>query len=255
MEFKKKTCIVSGGGSGIGRAVALHMASLGARVVIGDVDQKMTEETLAYIRKKGGKASAFIGDMSKKRAVKALVEKALSRFGRIDYVCNSVGLQTYGTVETTSEKVWDQTMDANLKPMFLVSKYCIPEIRKQGGGAIVHISSIQGLRCQENVSAYAASKGAVIALTRTMGLDYAKENIRVNCICPGSIDTPLLRFGAAAHGPVEEVLQDWGKHHPIGRIGTAEEIAKVVSFLFKEEAAFIVGQAIVADGGLGSRIL
>ncbi|MEM9329572.1 MAG: SDR family oxidoreductase, partial [Bacteroidota bacterium] len=186
--------------------------------------------------------------------VKALVEKA-SELAPLCYLANSAGLQTYGTVESTTEELWDRTMNINLKSMYLTAHHAIPHLRKNGGGAVVNISSIQGIRSQKNVSAYATSKAGAIALTRCMGLDYAEENIRVNCICPGSVDTPLLRFGAQEHGPVEEVLQSWGQQHPIGRIGTPEEIAKLAIFLMSPDASFIVGQSIVADGGLGSIIL
>ena len=130
----------------------------------------------------------------------------------------------------------------------------VPEIRKQGGGAIVNISSVQGLQCQKNVAAYAASKGGAIALSRAMAMDYAHENIRVNCICPGSVDTPMLRYGAAQHGPLEEVLKEWGYNHPIQRIGKAEEIAQTALFLMSEGAGFMLGYPVVVDGGLISGI-
>ncbi len=158
-------------------------------------------------------------------------------------------------METTDESLWDRTLDVNLKGMFLTAKFAIPEIKKQGGGAVVNISSVQGLVCQRNVAAYATSKGGAIALTRAMAMDYARDNIRVNCICPGSIDTPLLRYGAGQHGPLEEVLKEWGKMHPIGRIGKAEEIAKTVLFLWSDDAGFLLAQPIVVDGGLISGIL
>lgn len=255
MRFQDKTAVVAGGGSGIGQATAFALAGEGARVVIADINEKTAVETRDQILRSGGKCQVVIGDASKIEAAERIAQKAVDAFGGIHYLCNSAGLQTYGTVESTDEATWDLTMNVNLKSIYLVSKFCIPEIRKQGGGAVVNISSVQGLRCQSNVSAYAASKGAVIAMTRSMALDYAQENIRVNCICPGSIDTPLLRFGAAQHGKMEEVLKKWGAAHPIGRIGTAEEIAQVVLFLFSDAAGFIVGQPIVADGGLISGIL
>lgn len=255
MRFKDKTAVVAGGGSGIGQATAFALAEEGARVVIADINERTAAETQDQIIRSGGKSVVVIGDASKIDVAERIAQKAVDTFGGIHYLCNSAGLQTYGTVESTDEATWDLTMNVNLKSIYLVAKFCIPEIRKQGGGAVVNISSVQGLRCQSNVSAYAASKGAVIAMTRSMALDYAQENIRVNCICPGSIDTPLLRYGAAQHGKLEEVLKKWGASHPIGRIGTAEEIAQVVLFLFSDAAGFIVGQPIVADGGLISGIL
>ncbi|MEZ5041279.1 MAG: glucose 1-dehydrogenase [Saprospiraceae bacterium] len=249
-----KVAIITGGASGIGQSIALEAASHGALVVIADINEKLGTETVHRLNSGGGKAIYIKTDVTKAQAISALVEAAAA-FGPIKYLANSAGLQTYGTAETTTEATWDLTMDINLKSMFLVCQQVLPKIRENGGGGIVNISSIQGLRCQKNVLAYATSKGAVIAMTRSMGLDYAAEGISVNCICPGSIDTPLLRYGAAQHGEVEAVLEDWGRHHPIGRIGNPAEIAKTALFLWSPDASFIVGQAIVADGGLGSIIL
>lgn len=249
-----KVAVITGGASGIGQAIATEAAKLGAIAVIADIDEENGLLTAAQIREEGGQAYYIYTDVTSVESILNLRIEA-KNYGDIKFLANSAGLQTYGTVESTSEKAWDKTMDVNLKSMFLVSKQLVPEIRQNGGGGIVHISSIQGLRCQKNVLAYATAKGAVIAMTRSMGLDHAAEGIYVNCICPGSIDTPLLRYGAGQHGPVEEVLQKWGSHHPIGRIGTAEEIAKTALFLWSPNSNFIIGQAIVADGGLGSIIL
>lgn len=249
-----KVALVTGGASGIGQAIALEAAARGAIVVIADIDTKGGEETVQAVIDEGGKAYFHPTDVTDAVAVRQLVTQAKS-YGKISYLANSAGLQTYGTVESTSEEAWDKTIDVNLKSMFLVSKEVVPIMKANGGGAIVNISSIQGMRCQKNVLAYATSKGAVIAMTRAMGLDHAKEGIGTNCICPGSIDTPMLRYGAGKHGEVQEVLDSWAAHHPIGRIGTAQEIAKTTMFLWSPSASFIVGQAIVADGGLGSVIL
>ncbi len=246
--------IVTGGASGIGQAIAVQAAKKGAIAVIADIDEDNGLKTAVEIEAAGGKAHYIHTDVTSPESILNLLAEA-KKLGAIKFLANSAGLQTYGTVESTSEDDWDRTMNVNLKSMFLVSKQLVPAIRHNGGGGIVHISSIQGMRCQKNVLAYATAKGAVISMTRSMGLDHAAEGIYVNCICPGSIDTPLLRYGAGQHGPVEEVLEKWGNHHPIGRIGTAEEIAKTVLFLWGPNSNFIIGQAIVADGGLGSIIL
>ena len=246
--------IVTGGASGIGRAIGAVAVANGATLVIADINEEEGEKAAAELSKNGGEAIFVKTDVTKAEEIQTLVNRAHT-LGPIRYVANSAGLQTYGTAETTPEDLWDRTMDVNLKSMFLVSQQVLPHIRANGGGGIVNISSIQGLRCQKNVLAYATSKGAVIAMTRSMGLDHASEGISINCICPGSIDTPLLRYGAAQHGPVEDVLKEWGQHHPIGRIGTAEEIAKVALFLWSPDSNFMVGQAVIADGGLGSIIL
>lgn len=248
------TAIITGGASGIGQAVSLLAAAAQAHVIIADVDSEKGLITEQLIRDKGGSATFSHTDVTNSQEVAEMINHAAA-VGPVRFICNSAGLQTYGTVETTSREDWDLTLNVNLTSMFLVSKAALPHLRTNGGGGIVNISSIQGLRCQHNVLAYATAKGAVIAMTRSMGLDHAREEIYVNCICPGSIDTPLLRYGAGQHGNVEEVLQRWGANHPIGRIGTPEEIAKVVLFLWGPDSNFIVGQAIIADGGLGSIIL
>ena len=254
-KFKDKTAVVVGGGSGIGKASAMALSSEGASVAVMDINESNVRDTAEDILAKGGDAVALRVDVTKMAEVEHAVHQVVDAFGGINYLCNSAGLQSYGTVVSTDEETWDKTLDVNLKSIYVVSKFCIPEIQKQGGGAIVNISSVQGLRCQTNVSAYAASKGAAIALTRSMALDYAPQNIRINCICPGSIDTPMLRYGAGKHGEVEEVLKEWGSHHPIGRVGTAHEIARTVVFLCSEEAGFMIGQPVVVDGGLMSKIL
>ena len=211
MRFKNKVAIITGGGSGIGRATALLMAQEGASVVIADIHPKNAEAAVAAIQATGGSAISVVADVTKIEDAEAITQKTLEAFGAVHYLCNSAGLQTYGTVIDTEEDVWDRTLNVNLKSMYLVSKFAIPEIIKNGGGAVVNITSVQGLKCQPNVSAYAASKGGVIALTRSMALDFARDNVRVNCICPGSIDTPLLRYGAAEHGELETVLKEWGR--------------------------------------------
>lgn len=252
--IKNKVAIVAGGASGIGQAIAIEAARSGATVVIADINIKAGEQTVQSIRKENNNATFIKTDVTRLVSVAELVQQA-KKIGPIKYLACSAGVQTYGTVETTSLDDWDKCMDVNLKSMFLLSKLILPEMKQNDGGGIVNISSIQGLRCQKNVLAYATSKGAVIAMTRAMGIDHAKENISVNCICPGSIDTPMLRYGAEKHGDTEQVLEEWAEHHPIGRIGTAEEIAKTTMFLWSPDSNFIVGHAVIADGGLGSVIL
>ena len=252
--IKDKVAIVTGGASGIGRAIAIEAGKLGAWVVVVDINDAQGRKTANTIIENGGSALYCHTDVTSSSSIERMVIEA-EQFGPIKYLANSAGLQTYGTAETTSEETWDETMDVNLKSIFLVSQQVIPQIRRNQGGGIVNLSSLQGLRCQKNVLAYATSKAAAIGLTRAMGVDYAQDGISVNCICPGSIDTPMLRYGAGEHGDADEVIREWGKHHPIGRIGTPQEIAKVTLFLWSPESSFMVGQPVVVDGGLGSVIL
>lgn len=252
--IKDKVAIVTGGASGIGQGIAYEAASKGGWVVVVDINDVDGMKTCDRIIENGGTAKYIHTDVTSRISIEKMMEEA-EQFGPIKYLANSAGLQTYGTVETTSEDTWDQTMDVNLKSMYLVSQQVIPQIRKNDGGGIVNISSLQGFRCQKNVLAYATSKGAAIALTRSMGVDYAEQGISVNCICPGSVDTPMLRFGAEQHGNADQVIKEWGSHHPIGRIGTPEEIAKTAMFLWSPDSNFMVGQPVVVDGGLGSIIL
>lgn len=252
-SIKNKVVLVTGGASGIGRAVAIKAAEEGAKVTLADVNEERGKEVVNVIRKNGKEAHFFKVDLSDPAQCEKLLEDVVALHGVLHFLCNSVGKQTYGTAETTTIDMWHQALDVNLHALFYASKYAIPVIRDSGGGAVVQISSVQGLACQENVLAYATSKGAVIAMTRALAMDHAKEGIAINCICPGSIDTPLLREGAAAHGPVEEVLRQWGASHPIGRIGTPAEVAEAVLFLWT--SGFIAGQSLVIDGGLISKIL
>lgn len=252
MRFQGKVALVTGAATGIGAATAVAFCKDGAAVVLADVNESALGERLDEIKAAGGRALAVTADVAKVADAKRAVSEAVAAFGGIDYLVASAGIQTYGTVVDTDEDTWDRTLAVNAKGVFLAAKYCVPEMAKRGGGAIVTVASVQGLFSQPKVAAYAASKGAVIAMTRTMAIDHAGENIRANSLCPGSVDTPLLRFAAETHSPhdPESALEDWGKLHTLGRIAQPEEMAKVALFLCSDDASFITGAAIVADGGL-----
>lgn len=172
--------------------------------------------------------------------------------GGIDVLINSAGVSRYGTVVETEEAVWDDVLGVNLKSVFLVSRQAIPQLRRRGGGAIVNVSSTQAFAAQTGVAAYAASKGGVNALTRAMAVDHASENIRVNAVCPGSVDTPMLRAAAKLHQPdsPDALVAAWGTMHPLGRVAAAEEVAEAIAFLASSRASFITGAALTVDGGL-----
>ena len=252
MRFKDKTAVVTGAATGIGGATADGFSQEGANVVLSDVNEGALYERTDRLRAAGGNVLAVIADVSNPADARRIAQEALSAFGGIDYLVASAGIQTYGTVVSTDEEVWDRTLNVNAKGVYLAAKYCIPEMAKRGGGAVVTVASVQGLFSQPNVAAYAASKGAVIAMTRTMAIDHAGDKIRANSICPGSIETPLLRFAAEQMQPEDPdgAIKEWGGLHVLGRVGQPEEMAQVALFLCSDAASFITGAAIVADGGL-----
>ena len=256
MRFQGKVAIVTGAATGIGGATALAFAKDGADVVLTDVNESALGERLKEIEATGGRGIAVIADVTQTADARRAASKAVEAFGGIDYLVASAGIQTYGTVVDTDEDTWDRTLAVNAKGVYLAAKYCVPEMVKRGGGAIVTVASVQGLFSQPNVAAYSASKGAVIAMTRTMAIDHAGDNIRANSLCPGSVDTPLLRFAAETYSPddPESALEEWGKLHTLGRIAQPEEMAKVALFLCSDDASFMTGAAIVADGGLTIRL-
>jgi NAD(P)-dependent dehydrogenase (short-subunit alcohol dehydrogenase family) len=252
MRFEKKVVVVTGAGSGIGRACAVSFAAEGASVVIVDVNQAAADAVVEQIASAGGQAAAVLADVSKAADAQRIAQEAVARFGGIDCLVNNAGIQTYGTVVDTDEALWDRTLNINLKGVFLVSKYCVPEIAKRGGGAVVNMGSVQGIRTQRNVVAYTATKGAILAMTRTMALDHAAQNIRVNAVAPGSVDTPMLRWAAGLFEPdnPEALIDEWKTLHPLGRVARSDEIAQVVLFLASDQASFVTGATIVVDGGL-----
>jgi len=250
MDLAGKVAIVTGGGAGIGRAAAIAIADAGARTIVADVDPHAAQGVAAEIIRSKGRALGLAVDVSSADDVSAMTRTAVEEFGGVDLLYNNAAIQINGSVTDLEEADWDRTFAVNVKGIFLCSRACIPHMMAKGGGAIVNAASVLGMASQKRVAAYAASKGAVIALTRSMAVDHAGDGIRVNCICPGSVDTPLLRRNAEAAGDADTVLKRWGSAHPIGRIGQPIEIARLVVFLMSDEASFITGASYVIDGGL-----
>ena len=252
-SFDGKVVIITGGALGIGQATAWEFAKEGATVAIADVDREAGEATVAEVERLGGEGLMVEADVSDSADCSRVVETTVERFGGVDILFNNVGIQppaSYTNVEDTPESMWDRIIGVNLKSCFLMSKYAIPEMRKRGGGVIINTASVQGLQSQPLVPPYAASKGGILSLTRQMSLDYAKDNIRVLAVCPGSIDTPMLRAAAGVMGgDPDEVVGQWGAAHPIGRVGTGQDIANAVLFLASDKASFMTGENVNVDGG------
>ena len=258
--FDGKAVIVTGGALGMGRATAVEFAREGASVVIADVNAGAAREavdacaTAASDAGSSGRASFIDGDVSDAAVCRRVVAGATERYGGVDVLFNNVGIQphdSYANAEDTTEALWDRILGVNLKSYFLMAKYALPEMRRRGGGVIVNNASVQGLQSMKGVPAYAASKGGVLSLTRQLAVEYASEGIRVLAICPGTIDTELVRAGARTDPQGEDAaIARYGKSHPLGRIGTPTEVANVVLFLASPKASFMTGEYVCVDGGL-----
>lgn len=242
--------IVTGGASGIGKATAEKFLEEGAKVAIADVSEKQGKLAVDELKAKGFNPILIVGDVSKADDAKKIVKEAMKKHGRIDVLFNNAGILVEGTVEDVSEKDWDRIMAINVKGVFLMAKEVVPIMLKQKGGVIVNTASCSGLVGDRNAIAYNTSKGAVVLMTKCLALDYARKNIRVNCVCPGEIDTPMFRQEARSRNmPVEEYRKELCEYHPIGRLGVPEEVASTVLFLASDDASFITGTAFSVDGG------
>lgn len=242
--FKNKVVIVTGSGSGIGRATAIAFAKEGAKVVVSDIHEQDGEETVNLIKASNGEAYFIKCDVSSEPEVKNLVDKTVEKYGKLDCAYNNAGIEgkPCTTIECSTDN-WDRTINTNLKGVWLCMKYEIPAMLKNGKGSIVNCSSIAGLVGFETIPAYVASKHGVIGLTETAALEFAKQNVRVNAVCPGAIHTPMLeRF---TQGEEEEMAEQ----DPMGRVGKPEEIADSVLWLCSDKSSYVTGQAIAIDGG------
>lgn len=253
-DFDGKAVVVTGGSLGMGRACVERFAKGGAQVLAVAVD---LDSIQAVEQSFDGAVHGYVGDVRKAADMEAAMSEAVRLFGGIDILVCCAGIQRYGTVVETTEAVWDDVLDVNLKGVFLAAKFAVPEMRKRGGGAIVAISSVQAFASQTAVAAYTASKGGINALVRAMALDHAADNITVNTICPASVDTPMLRWAADLYkgtGTAEATIGAWGRGHPLGRVGQPWEIAEAVAFLASDKARFITGADLKVDGGVMAKL-
>jgi NAD(P)-dependent dehydrogenase (short-subunit alcohol dehydrogenase family) len=251
MRFEGRVALVTGGNSGIGEATAVRLASEGAPVAIVARDRARGHELVKQIGDTGGEAAFFEADVTGEQAVKRMVDEVMERFGRIDVLVNNAGIINFGSVLTADVDEWDSLMATNVRSVFLVSRYALPHMIAAGGGSVINLASNLGLVGTRGAAAYATSKGAIVQLTRAMALDHVDDKIRVNCVCPGTIDTPLVQRQRV--GRTEEQLRQSDERlkqrHPIGRMGTPEEVANVIAFLASDEASFVTGSCYSVDGG------
>jgi NAD(P)-dependent dehydrogenase (short-subunit alcohol dehydrogenase family) len=245
-----KVAVVTGGAAGIGLASARKLCEWGARVAILDRDANAGAESVTALEKAGYTASYFPCDVSVESQVKEAIAAVVARHGGLHILVSNAGIQRYGDVVTTTPEVWDETMSVHVKGCFHATKYAVPAMVASGGGAIVVVSSVQSFTAVNNSVAYVAAKHALLGITRAIALDFASRNIRANCVCPGAIDTPMLRATANATRSPEEMLSTIGRMHALGRIGRPQEVANAIAFLASDEASFITGTSLIVDGGL-----
>jgi NAD(P)-dependent dehydrogenase (short-subunit alcohol dehydrogenase family) len=254
MKLQGKVALVTGGASGIGRATALLFAAEGAAVVVCDVDGNKGQEVVETIRQRGGRAEFVQADVSKAVDAERAVALATRVFGGLDCLVNNAGVCITGSTQDTEESVWDKVLSVNLKSVWLCAKYAIGAMRKRGKGAIVNIGSTASLVGLPDLAAYCASKGGVANLTRAMALDTARFGIRVNCVCPGHINTPLASGFVNAQADPQAFVQEFiVKSHPLGRMGEPEEVARAALFLCSDDSSFVTGAVLAVDGGYTAR--
>lgn len=254
MDLKNRIAIVTGGAKGIGLAAAERLLLQGAEVMLVDWSGEAASSAVKSLASLARGVDCVVADISKTADAENAVRATVERFGGVDILVNNAGIQTFGDPITTTEEVWDKTMNVNLKGQWLMSKYAIPEMLKRGKGSIVNVASVQGLASQQNVVAYATSKHGMIGLTRSMAVDMASRQIRVNCVCPGTVNTPLVQSVLELDSDPNRLRNILDKMHPIGRMAEPSEIGEVIAFLASDRASFMTGSIVVVDGGLLTRV-
>ncbi|MGO8733513.1 MAG: SDR family NAD(P)-dependent oxidoreductase [Terriglobia bacterium] len=249
MTLDGKVALITGAGKGIGKGCAEVLSRHGARIAVVDIDTAAGPQTAKGIEANGGHAVFLPADVSKAADVQNMVAQLIGLFGRLDILINNAGYHISKSVEDTSEEEWDYILNTNLRSVFLCSKYAIPYLRKTRG-AIVNMASMVGLVGQRNAGAYSATKGGIIAMTKGMALDFAKDGIRVNCICPGWVETPLVEDWFSQQADPQAAKTYIFARHPLGRIATPEEVGDAAVFLCSEASSFVTGVTLPLDGGV-----
>jgi len=252
MRLEEKVAVITGGASGMGKATALLFAKEGAKVVVSDINEQGGESVVEEIRKKGSDAIFVYADVAEEESVKNMIRKTVERYGTLDVLFNNAGIPS-PLIKTTdiTVKVWDRMMAVNQRGVFLGCKYAVPVMLKNEGGSIINTASGSGLRGDTLHAHYSVSKGGVVLFTKALAKEVAPHNIRVNCVCPGIIDTPMsLRFTEGGDRPSEKLQEETIQRIPLGRLGTPEEVASVVLFLASEESSYVTGAALPVEGGL-----
>jgi NAD(P)-dependent dehydrogenase (short-subunit alcohol dehydrogenase family) len=253
MRLSAKVSVITGAGSGIGRATALLFAREGAKVVAADIRLTAAVETAEMIQKDGGEARPVEVDVARGASVRRLFQATLDAYGRLNVLVNNAGYGIAATVEETDEEEWDRLMAVNLKGVYLGCKYAIPIMRGQGGGVIVNTASVVALVGIRDRAAYCASKGGVVALTRAMALDHVGDGIRVNCVAPGTVETPYFAEIFARDPDPAALRRELELRHPMERLARPEEIAHAILYLASDESSFVTGSTLVVDGGMTAR--
>ncbi|HSE20574.1 MAG TPA: SDR family oxidoreductase [Pyrinomonadaceae bacterium] len=254
MKFEGKNVVVTGGAQGIGAATAALLAERGAAVAIFDWDEVNGINTVRQIEESGGKADFSRVNVADFDSVERAVARVVEIWGSVNSLVVSAGIQRYGTALTTSTDQWNEVMGVNLQGAWNAARAVIPLLQRAGGGTIVNVSSVQALATQPNVLAYTVSKHALLGLTRSIAIDFAAQNIRVNAVCPGSVDTPMLRWAASLDQDPDSVLEACNQMHPLGRIAKPREVAEVIAFLAHESSSFVTGAVWTVDGGLMAQL-
>lgn len=249
LSLDGKAAIVTGAASGIGRGISLRLAEMGAFVAALDIDETKGTETAAEICHEGGEAVFLKCDVRSASDCRRAVEKVIGKWNRMDILCNCAGIAIRKDVVDLTEDEWDRTLDVSLKGIYLLSHEVVPHMIRQGGGSIVNIGSGWSLKGGPRAVAYCAAKGGVVNLTRAMAIDHGRHNIRVNCVCPGDVDTPMLRSECAQLGEDAQSFMREAANRPLARVGTPEDVANAVLFLVSPMSSWITGAALVVDGG------